>query len=328
MAPHLVFGGSGIGTTEKSYAFTFDTPEKVSELLVMLKQLGILEIDSAASYPESNPWNTETLLGEAGAVERGFIIDSKVDWTSGHPSLTKSNISRSTAKTLELFNTKKIRTMYIHTPDKETPLEETAAAFHEQYLAGKFERLGICNLDLFNLSKYLAICDKHGYIKPTVYQGCYNAVFRKRADGLFPLLRKHGCAFYAYSPLAGGFLTGKVTQAVDSGDESALYRTRWRGESIYKAYVSHFDTPAMHNAVRTVKAVCEAASPALTLQEACLRWLIHHSELRDSDAIILGAKRLDELEKNVTAARRGPLSGTVLHAIETMSKLANKDEKF
>ena len=55
MPPHLLFGAGGIGTTATSFTFTWDTPEKVAALLEELRRLGICELDSAASYPPSNP---------------------------------------------------------------------------------------------------------------------------------------------------------------------------------------------------------------------------------------------------------------------------------
>lgn len=116
------------------------------------------------------------------------------------------------------------------------------------------------------------------------------------------------------SPLAGGFLTGKVTFASDAD----LNRTRWKGDSAMGAYVNVFDTPVMHEAIRKLDAACKAAEPPLSLQEASLRWLVHHSGLQDGDAIILGAKRTHQLESNVEDARRGPLGDDVSKAVDAL----------
>jgi len=48
------------------------------------------------------------------------------------------------------------------------------------------------------MAEWFAICDEKGYVKPSVYQGMYNAVYRNDETDLFPLLRKHNCAFYAF----------------------------------------------------------------------------------------------------------------------------------
>lgn len=127
------------------------------------------------------------------------------------------------------------------------------------------------------------------------------------------------------SPLAGGFLTGKVTFASDRTSE--LHRTRFHGDSTMSWYTKTFDKPKMHEAIRRLKATCDAASPPLSLQEAALRWLVHHSALQEGDGIILGAKRVEQLESNVADARKGPLEGAVLEAVEGLWAFANEDEK-
>ena len=138
--PNLVFGAGGIGTTANSFTFTWDTPEAVNSLLSTLQDLDIKELDSAASYPPTNPWNTETLLGQAKVGEKGFIIDSKIA-AHGRGALDDESITSSIDKTLSLLGVKKVRTIYSHKPDPNTPIEETAAAYHKHYLAGKFERV-------------------------------------------------------------------------------------------------------------------------------------------------------------------------------------------
>lgn len=141
MPAKLVFGAGGIGWTEKGFTYTWDTPEKVSSLLDTLEHLVLKELDSAASYPPGNRWNTELLLGQSKAVERGFVVDSKVVGAKG-PMLTDERISASLDKTLQLIDAKKLRTLYAHFSDAHTPMEETAKAFDRQYREGKFERVG------------------------------------------------------------------------------------------------------------------------------------------------------------------------------------------
>lgn len=140
MSAKLVFGAGGIGWTEKGFTYTWDTADKASSLLDTLETLGLKELDSAASYPPGNPWNTELLLGETRAVERGFIVDSKILGARG-PMLSDEQITASVNKTLQLLKADKVRTMYAHFSDKHTSIEETAKAFDRQYREGKFERV-------------------------------------------------------------------------------------------------------------------------------------------------------------------------------------------
>ncbi len=59
-------------------------------------------------------------------------------------------------------------------------------------------QLGLSNYSPAQVKEYLAVCEKYGYVKPTVYQGSYNAVSRGAEEELLPLLRKNGITFVAY----------------------------------------------------------------------------------------------------------------------------------
>ena len=59
-------------------------------------------------------------------------------------------------------------------------------------------KLGLCSYDVNDLTHYLAICEEKGYVKPTIYQGCYNALYRSSEKELVPFLRKHGIAYYVF----------------------------------------------------------------------------------------------------------------------------------
>jgi aflatoxin B1 aldehyde reductase len=108
-------------------------------------------------------------------------------------------------------------------------------------------------------------------VKPTVYQGMYNALTRAVEVELFPCLRKFGIRFYAYNPLAGGMLTGKHA---DIGAEA----TSTRFDKSNEMYRSRYWKPAMFESLQTIKAACDACG--VSMAAASLRWLVHHSALR------------------------------------------------
>jgi aflatoxin B1 aldehyde reductase len=175
--------------------------------------------------------------------------------------------------------------------------------------------MGLCNYSAKQMAEYLEICSANGYVKPSVCQGHYNALVRGAEDELLPLLRKHGIAYYAFSPLGGGFLTGKVTFASSTSD-AVLDRTRWAGASTFDYYTNTFDKPEIHAALRRLHTVCQEHH--LSLTEVSLRWLMHHSALKEGDAIILGAKTLQQLEGNVAGCRKPPLPNELVKAVEQM----------
>lgn len=169
----------------------FDKIEDVKALLDAFQSRGYKEIDSAQNYPGS-----EARLGEAGAASR-FIIHTKVK--SGAPgaheaSKLASNIQRS----LDDLKTQAVETMFLHLPDRETPFEDTARVMNDAIKQGKFKHFGVSNYTAEDLQKFIDIGEQNNYAKPSVYQGHYNAIVRGAEEELFPLLRKHQIAFFAY----------------------------------------------------------------------------------------------------------------------------------
>lgn len=145
----LIFGAGGIGEGRISHTWT--TPEQTEELLKSLDELGLKQLDSAASYPPGSPWVTETLLGQAKATGKGFVIDSKImpyslalgfrdpKAKSGADSLSEQNMDASFKKSFDLLGVEKVHIMYAHCPDPTTPVEESARAFDTHVRAGHCE---------------------------------------------------------------------------------------------------------------------------------------------------------------------------------------------
>ncbi|KAM4057920.1 aldo/keto reductase family protein [Hirsutella rhossiliensis] len=251
--PLLIFGGASIG-------YAYDRPEAVSELLRTLRSLGITRVDTAARYPPTNPGASERLLGEAGAATQGFDLDTKIlCWGDGSGTLEPAAIEKSLHESRRRLQSKGL-------------LEEQAAGLNAQYKRGLFNKLGVSNLSPEMLSEFLGICDDKGFDRPSVYQGQYNLIFRGIETTLFPTLRKHGMTLNAYSPLAGGFLSGRLSAGETEG-------TRFAEGNI----MSH----------KTIEPL------AISNIEASMRWISSHSALGPDDGVILGASKPSQLERNL-----------------------------
>lgn len=106
-------------------------------------------------------------------------------------------------------------------------------AVNDLYHEGKFSRLGISNYMSWEVAQIQELCIAHGWIRPKVYQGVYNALHRSIEQELMPCLRKYGMSFYNYNPLAGGYLTDRYHR--DDKDLEAGSRfdpNRWQGKLI------------------------------------------------------------------------------------------------
>ena len=135
---------------------------------------------------------------------------------------TPEKVAESIAASISALKIPKVHVMYLHAPDRTVALEKTCRAMNDAFLEGKFEKFGLSNYSPEEVEQIVEICEANRWVKPTVYQGHYNAIARIAEDVLIPTLRKHGISYYAYSPGAGGMFSGKVNQT--SVDEPG---TRW-----------------------------------------------------------------------------------------------------
>jgi len=214
---------------------------------------------------------------------------------------------------------------YLHAPDPKTPFEETARAMNEAYKAGKFERFGLSNFTARQVDQFCKICEQHSWVKPSVYQGQYNAISRGNEEDLFPILRKHGMSFYAYSPTAAGFFSGKVTK--DSVNQKG---SRWDTSTLLgQMYVQDYFNETLFDAAAVV--VKGAEAEGISGHAAALRWALYHSALKPEfgDAVIIGVSSPEQLSQNLDHAEGGPLSDNLAQKFEDVwlssKKVAPRD---
>lgn len=208
--------------------------------------------------------------------------------------------------------------LYLHGPDYETPFIEQTTAFDAQYRAVKFTALGMSNCKPDYVSKYLDVAMENNYVKPTVYSGQYNVLCRSYETTLFPLLRKHNMSFVSYSPLAGGFLTGKLTF---SNGEQDLKGTRFENDAsnyMGAGYRHWYDHPEMHDAVKKMEGYCKESG--VTMADAAWRWVLFHSALDGGkgDRVLIGPSTIEQLEEYIKGVEAGPLPDELVEKLDRL----------
>ena len=150
------------------------------------------------------------------------------------------------------------------------------------------------------MQEILEICTRRGFICPTVYEGPYNLIDRAFENAIIPLLRANGIRLAAHSPLAGGYLTGKLLPVSKDADTptpttSVLshFDPNWPVSSYYtKRY------PPMGYALAELQTFVIARG--FTLQEVAYRWLQWHSAMVQEDhGLVIGASTVAQLESTI-----------------------------
>lgn len=267
---------------------------------------GEIELDTAYQY---NKGLTETLLGELiPPDQRGnLFIASKVNpWND--QGLKPAQVKKQLDESLQRLNTNYLDLLYLHSPDLETPVEQTLSACFEAYQQGKFKTFGLSNFSAWQVAEVVEKCRQHGWMVPTVYQGMYNALTRDVEKELFACLRNYNISFYAYNPLAGGMLTGKH-QAIEQIPDSGRFVKRYNYQGRYWKR-EYFDV---------LQELGKRSNElGLTPVEVAMSWLVNHSmmDAARGDAIILGASKPEQLDENLLAVKALPLDQAVLDILD------------
>ncbi|PLB54743.1 aldo/keto reductase [Aspergillus steynii IBT 23096] len=311
----IVFGAMTIG--EAGLPGCRQTNEKeVADVLDKFQQHGHREIDTSRAYANGT---SEMLLGQSDWQGRGLKMQTKIYPTAGkgmdneNYTLNAEDLRRALTASLAALQTDKVDLWYLHAPDPNTPLEVTMREVDRLHREGKFERLGISNFMSWQVAQMCETCDRHGWIRPSVYQGIYNPVHRAIEAELLPCLRHYGIALYAFQPLAGGVLTGRYQYDTTQFEAGSRYDPNNKQSASMNARYWNKTTFEALDIIREA-----AQKHGLSMPECAYRWLVHHSQLSSlhEDALIIGASSVAQLEGNLADIEKSPLPSDVVEAFE------------
>ena len=293
----IIFGGFGL--SDQAY---FNTPEVRSQVIDTLLSNGIKNIDTARIYPGS-----EEAIGKL-EKRKEFTIDTKLPGGFGPGTATKDGAINDSQDSLKRLQLDQVDILYIHAPETSIPIEETLEGINEAYKKGVFRRFGLSNYAAEQVQQIYDICKAKGYPLPQVFQGNYNPVARHYEAQLFPTLRKLGIHFYAYSPLAGGFLT-KTTADLDAGGG------RFNKDALGGLYSKLYDHEPLRQALTKWNEIAE--KEGVSKAELAYRWVAHHSALQgDDDGVIFGASKPAQVEQTAQGIKKGKLSDEAVKGID------------
>ena len=199
--------------------------------------------------------------------------------------LSKQNLERQLNTSLINLNLEYVDIFYLHCPDYETPIHETLEGIQDLYRKEKFKEFGLSNFSRDQLTEVISICNENDIIMPKYYQGMYNILCRK-VEEIFPVLKENNISFWGYNPLAGGLLTGKYINL----EKKKFNDSRFKDNKIYQ---NIFYKPEILTAIDIMNKDCDS------LLEYSLNWYNNNKNLSDTDAIIIGASNIKQLNTNL-----------------------------
>jgi aryl-alcohol dehydrogenase-like predicted oxidoreductase len=305
----MTFGGNGgiwaqIGSLGQPTA---------DELVKAAVDAGVNFFDTANVYSGGR---SEEILGQSlrslGIARDQYVLATKVFGRAG-PGVNQLGLSRyhimaALDASLKRLQMDHVDLYQIHGTDPVTPIEETLDALDDCVRAGKVRYLGVSNHAAWHIAKSLGISVHRGLARFESVQAYYSIAGRELEREIVPLANDQQLAILPWSPLAGGFLTGKFTR--DAQVPEGARRTT-------------FDFPPVdrEKAFRIIDVMRPIAGRlGASVARVALAWLLHQSAVT---SVIIGAKTREQLLDNI-GATKVRLTAEDLTALNEVSALAQE----
>jgi len=279
----MTFGGRGywraIGEVEQHDA---------NDIVAMAIDGGINFFDTADVYSEGL---SEEILGKAlGSKRKEIVLATKVRGRTGKGpndiGLSRLHIIENCNASLKSLGTDYIDLYQVHNFDPYTPLEETLRALDGLVRDGKVRYIGASNFSGWQLMKALAISEKHNLEKFVTLQAFYSLIARDLENELIPLCLDQKLGILPWSPLGGGFLTGKYKR----GEKRPENARRTDKENQFLK----FDEDKGFDIIDELEKI--AKNHEATITQSSLNYLLRKPAVT---SVIIGAKSKEQLADNL-----------------------------
>jgi aryl-alcohol dehydrogenase-like predicted oxidoreductase len=303
----MAFGSMTFGSGEGAFGSVYKVDQAgANNLVARALDAGINFFNTADAYANGQ---SEEMLGQAlGKRRREVVIASKVGNRMSDvlidQGLSRQHLLASVQGSLKRLGSDYLDLYLVHRLDPYTPLEETLEALNYVVQQGMVRYLGFSNWPAWLAAKAIGLQREHGWAQFRVAEMYYSLVGRDLEHEVVPFAQDAGVGITVWSPLAGGFLSGKYTRKNPGGDGGRL-----TGFDLIP-----FDREHGYDVVDRLREIGEqhSASPA----QVALAWLLSRPHVA---SILVGASKIEQLDNNIGAAQL-ELSPDELSALDKLTE--------
>ena len=303
----MTFGGAGF--------FEYMGGLKQDEADPLVKaalDAGVNFIDTANVYSNGL---SEEVTGKAikniGIARHDVVLATKAFGPMGEGpnqrGLSRTHLIEACRESLKRLGTDYIDLYQVHGFDAATPIDETLRALDMLVSHGHVRYIGLSNWAAWQVEKALGVSERLNLARFQSVQSYYSLAGRELEREIVPMLRAEGMGLMVWSPLAGGFLSGKYSDAAGGGAND-------KGRRDTRAFPP-VDEARGNKVVEVMRPI--AAAHGRSVAQVALAWLLHQPAVT---SVIMGAKRQDQLSDNLGAADLF-LSADELKALDEASTL-------
>jgi aryl-alcohol dehydrogenase-like predicted oxidoreductase len=238
------------------------------------------------------------LANRPAPVRDGVVLATKGRFPMGEGpndlGLSRRHLQRALEASLRRLQVDCVDLYQVHAWDPLTPLEETLSALDDMVRSGKVRYIGLSNFTGWQVQKAVAVARELGLSAPVTLQPQYNLLVREVEWEVVPSCLDAGLGLLPWSPLGGGWLTGKYTREERPTGATRLGEDPERGVEAYGRRSVQQRTWDVLDAVRQV-----AEARGTSYSQVALAWLVDRPSVT---SVILGARTLDQLADNLRAA--------------------------
>jgi aryl-alcohol dehydrogenase-like predicted oxidoreductase len=280
--------------------FGTESEEKVAhEQLDRFVERGGNFLDTANVYSDGE---SENIIGRWLAARPGardhVVIATKARFSTGSGrneiGLSRLNLTRALDASLQRLGVDTIDLYQAHSWDPLTPIDETLQFFDDAVRAGKVQYVGVSNFIGWQLQKAVLLTRHRGLAPIVTLQPQYNLLQRSVEFELSQVCINENIGILPWSPLAGGWLSGKYQRDVAPTGATRLGEDPERGMEAYAPRSAQERTWQVIEAVRSV-----AEGRGVTMAQVALAWLVDRPAV---SSVILGARTVEQLDENLDAA--------------------------
>jgi len=270
------------------------------EQLDLFLEAGGTLVDTADVYSAGA---AESIIGSWLAARPAEVRDRVVLATKGRFPMgaepnavgtSRRHLRRALDDSLTRLGVEHVDLYQLHAWDPHTPLEETLRFLDDAVRAGKIGYPGLSNFTGWQVQKAVDLAERHGWAVPVTLQPSYSLLVREIEYEIVPACLANGLGLLPWSPLAGGWLSGKYTRDARPSGATRLGEDPARGIEAYDRVGGRAQTWDVLAAVQDV-----AEARGASMAQVALAWV--HARPAVS-SVILGARTTEQLQANLAAA--------------------------
>ncbi|MFJ5861776.1 aldo/keto reductase [Pseudarthrobacter sp. NPDC092439] len=217
-----------------------------------------------------------------------------VERATGAEGTSRRHLRRALDNSLRRLGTDHIDIYMAHSFDPLTPLEETLGFLDDAIRQGKISYCGLSNFLGWQVQKAAEVCRRNGFALPVTMQPSYSLLVREIEWEILPACLENGMGLMAWSPLGGGWLTGKYRRDVDPTGATRLGEDPSRGIEAYAKRAASNQTWEVLDVVHKI-----ADDRGASMAQVALAWVAQKPGV---STVLVGARTQVQLKDNLGAA--------------------------